>query len=181
MNQLSNIDDQLLNHLFESNNKSLIIIPDLKSSYQYSSLFKILKIENENLDSLSTEIDIESFDLIFFNNIFFKTNENVDLPHFSKHWNIKYDFNSQRLISYLNGDPFLLKIKKFNKNIYLFTSSLNKEISNLSQHALFVPIMLRIKEQSSNDMVSQIKFNELGWVAFSKSKDKMSDLIIKMI
>ena len=39
--------------------------------------------------------------------------------------------------------------------------------------------MLRIKEQSSNDMVSQIKFNELGWVAFSKSKDKMSDLIIK--
>ena len=179
LNQLSNIDDQLLNHLFESNNKSLIIIPDLKSSYQYSSLFKILKIENENLDSLSTEIDIESFDLIFFNNIFFKTNENVDLPHFSKHWNIKYDFNSQRLISYLNGDPFLLKIKKFNKNIYLFTSSLNKEISNLSQHALFVPIMLRIKEQSSNDMVSQIKFNELGWVAFSKSKDKMSDLIIK--
>ena len=179
LNQLSNINNQLLNHLFESDNKNLIIIPDLKSSYQYSNLFKILKIENQYIDSLSTELDIESFDLIFFNNIFFKTNDNIDLPYFSKHWNIKYDFNSQRLISYLNGDPFLLKIKKFNKNIYLFTSSLNKEISNLSQHALFVPIMLRIKEQSSNDMVSQNKFNELGWVAFSKSKDKMSDLIIK--
>ena len=45
-------------------------------------------------------------------------------------------------------------------------------ISNLSQHALFVPIMLRIKEQSSNDFISQIKFNQLNWLSINKSWTK---------
>ena len=43
----------------------------------------------------------------------------------------------------------------------IFTSNLNKENSNFSQHALFVPILLRIKEKSSNDITSQISINEL--------------------
>ena len=123
----------------KSENKNVLIIPDLKNSLQYENLFQFLKIKKLYLDSTNTQLDLESFDLLFFNNIFFKNNDNVDLP-FLIHWNFKSNLNSQILISYLNGDPFLIKIKKFNKNFYFLTSSLSENITNLYQHAHLFPL-----------------------------------------
>ena len=179
LNQLPLIKDKFLNLLMKSENNNVLIIPDLKNSLQYENLFQLLKIKKLYLDSTKTQLDLESFDLIFFKNIFFKNNDNVDLPFFTKHWNFKSNLNSQILISYLNGDPFLIKIKKFNKNFYLLTSSLSDNISNLSQHALFVPIMLRIKEQSSKDLISQNKFNQLNWLSINNPLGQNEYIVIK--
>ena len=101
------------------------------------------------------------------------------MPFFTKHWNFKSNLNSQILISYLNGDPFLIKIKKINKNFYFLTSSLSENITNLYQHALFVPIMLRIKEQSSKDLISQNKFNQLDWLSINNPLGQNEYIVIK--
>ena len=179
LNQLPLIEDKFLNLLLKSENKNVLIIPDLKNSLQYENLFQFLKIKKLYLDSTNTQLDLESFDLLFFNNIFFKNNDNVDLPFFTKHWNFKSNLNSQILISYLNSDPFLIKIKKFNKNFYFLTSSLSENITNLYQHALFVPIMLRIKEQSSKDLISQNKFNQLDWLSINNPLGQNEYIVIK--
>ena len=59
----------------KSENKNVLIIPDLKNSLQYENLFQFLKIKKLYLDSTNAT-DLESFDLLFFNNIFFKNNGN---------------------------------------------------------------------------------------------------------
>ena len=46
LNQLPLIEDKFLNLLLKSENKNVLIIPDLKKSLQYENLFQFLKLKN---------------------------------------------------------------------------------------------------------------------------------------
>ena len=162
LNELSKIDKKTLNLLLSSlNRKSILVFPSLNGDIDYKDLYKILGIKNHEIVNLKLEIDIESIDLSFFKNIFSNYNENLDLPYFNKHLKIQNSNNPINYINLSNGDPLVSKYSFKNNDFYFFTSNLNREFSNLSQHALFVPILLRIKERSANDITSQISINNL--------------------
>ena len=55
-----------------------------------------------------------------------------------------------------------------NRKLFLFTGALNTKNSNFTQHALFVPTFLKIKEDCSNDYVSQYKIDDLPGIPLSE-------------
>jgi hypothetical protein len=162
LNELTKIDEKIIQLLLSSSKrKSILIFPSLSGNIDYKDLYKILGIKSSELVNLKSELDIESIDLSFFKNIFSNYNENLDLPYFKKYLKIKNLFNPINYINLSNAEPLVSKYSFKNNDFYFFTSNLNKEYSNLGQHALFVPILLRIKEKSANDITSQISITEL--------------------
>lgn len=162
LNKLSNIDKKTLQLLTSSSKrKSILIFPSISVDVDYKDLYKILGIKSSEIINLKLELDIESIDLSFFKNIFSNYNQNLDLPYFNKYLKIQNLYNPINYINLSNAEPLLSKYSSKNNDFYFFTSNLSREYSNFSQHALFVPILLRIKEKSANDITSQVSINEL--------------------
>lgn len=162
LNNLSNIDKKTLQLLSSSSKrKSILIFPSLSVDVDYKDLYKILGIKSSEIINLKLELDIESIDLSFFKNIFSNYNQNLDLPYFNKYLKIQNLYNPINYINLSNAEPLLSKYSFKNNDFYFFTSNLSMEYSNFSQHALFVPILLRIKEKSANDITSQVSINDL--------------------
>ena len=162
LNELSNIDKKTLQLLSSSSKrKSILIFPSLSVDVDYKDLYKILGIKSSEIINLKLELDIESIDLSFFKNIFSNYNQNLDLPYFNKYLKIQNLYNPINYINLSNAEPLLSKYSFKNNDFYFFTSNLSREYSNFSQHALFVPILLRIKEKSANDITSQVSINDL--------------------
>ena len=98
-------------------------------------------------------MDIESAE---FNDVFdldektFNLPDNVDMPFFRSHWNLMNNnrLHSIDLIKFDNGRSFLRKYHHNQSSIYLFTAAFNKANSNITAHALFVPIMYNVAMQS---------------------------------
>ena len=70
----------------------------------------------------------------------------IDLPIVLKHYRIDYPYRSEseNLMTLQNGDPLLSAQPVGNGMIYLFASPLDPSFSNLSRHALYVPLMYKI-------------------------------------
>ena len=162
LNELKKIDKRTIDLLLSSSKrKSILIFPSLNENIDYQDLYKVLGIKNSELTNLKLDLEVESIDLSFFENIFSNYNENLDLPYFNSHLKIQNLNNPINYLNFSNGDPLLSRYSFKNNDFYFFTSNLNRDFSNLSQHALFVPILLRIKEKSANDITSQISINKL--------------------
>ena len=179
LNELSKIDKKTLQLLSSSSKrKSILIFPSLNRDVDYKDLYKILGIKNSELINLKLELDIESIDMRFFKNIFSNYNENLDLPYFNKYLKFQNLYNPINYINLSNTESLLSKYSYKNNDIYFFTSNLNKDYSNFSQHALFVPILLRIKEKSANDITSQISINELENLKINQAIQQNGNILI---
>ena len=162
INELSEISDKLINDLLKSNKKNnILFIPSLNKESRYNKLFKLINIKSSLLIESKVDLDLESIDLNFFKNIFSNYNENLDLPYFKNYIRFENTKNIKILAKFNSGDPFLSKYSFRNNDFYFLSSNLNLETSNFINHALFVPIFLRIKENSSNDLIKQISIDKL--------------------
>jgi len=139
-------------------NVSIVIIPSLAiGSGDVRSLQKAFKMDAFlTVDTAKASLrwmDIESEE---FNDVFdveggqFRLADNVDMPFFNKHW-VLQTWNQSRaldLIKFDNGNSFLRKYHFQQSVIYLFTAPFTNGASNISSHALFVPIMYNVAMQS---------------------------------
>jgi len=86
----------------------------------------------------------------FFNTVFdekkINKNEKMDLPKISLRYSLASvgSLKAQRILSFLNGDPFLIMQNESKGKIYFCFSPLDIKYNTLSRHALFVPIMYRM-------------------------------------
>ena len=162
INELSKISDKLINDLLKSNKKNnILFIPSLNKESRYNKLFKLINIKSSSLIKSKVDLDLESIDLNFFKNIFSNYNENLDLPYFNKYLIVDNSNSIKTLAKFNSGDPLLSKYLFRENQIYLLSSNLSLETSNFRNHALFVPIFLRIKEESSNDLIKQISIDKV--------------------
>jgi hypothetical protein len=94
-----------------------------------------------------------------YDNVFEEILENIDLPRVSSYYPTVFQTKSRTstLLSLQNDSPFLSVSKIGKGNFYFLSASLSE--SSFSQHALFVPTLLRISENST---VSYPLFYELG-------------------
>ena len=94
----------------------------------------------------------------FFKNVFKDIDQNIDLPKFKTGYEIKSENNVRSLMKFENDDDFLIERIQNNKTLYLFNSSFRFKNSNITSHAIFVPMFLKIKENTSvnQDLYYQI-------------------------
>lgn len=81
-----------------------------------------------------------------FKNVFTKIPEQANWPSINQLYQIKLNSGIKGTkIAVLNNDmPFIFKSKYGNGAVYLLSTPLNTDWSNFSEHALFVPFMLRL-------------------------------------
>jgi hypothetical protein len=141
---------------------SIVIIPSNEANIKEVNRISEAKlvdrfVKKDTSRALIHWMDIESEE---FNDVFdldektFNLPDNVDMPFFSSHWTLMKNnrLHSIDLIKFDNGTPFLRKYNQDQSNIYLFTAAFNKANSNITAHALFVPIMYNVAMQSQRTL-----------------------------
>ena len=176
LNELINIDKQLINTI--TPNKNILILPSTSKNSDYKNLNNFLNIKFSSLKNSKLELEIESVDKNYFKNIFSSFNGNINLPYFNYHYLVSKNPNANYLINFSNGDPFLIKYSESNRDFFYLTSNLNDSVSNFKEHALFVPIMLRIKEKSSSDFIKQYDINHLDRIRIKNEFQQNGDVKI---
>lgn len=90
-------------------------------------------------------VKLNLFDDVF-KNVFTKIPEQANWPIINQLYQIKLNSGIKgSKIAVLNNDmPFIFKSKYGNGAVYLLSTPLNTDWSNFSEHALFVPFMLRL-------------------------------------
>lgn len=139
LNGINKIDNSLSAaiQLYRNNNGSLLVIPGLQpdnNSYKELLNLPLTKIANPSL----MELDKPDFQNPFFENVFEEKSAALAMPQAQK----VLDWGADRsaILRFKNGQSYL---SRFN-NTFVLASSLNRAVSDLSTHAIFVPIMYRI-------------------------------------
>lgn len=139
INGINKIDNALnaAIQLYRSNNGSLLIIPGLQpdnNSYKELLNLPLAKVEKPT----PMELDKPDFQNPFFENVFEEKSAALAMPQAQKI--LDWGADRSAILRFKNGQPYL---SRFN-NTFVLASSLNREVSDLSTHAIFVPIMYRI-------------------------------------
>lgn len=82
----------------------------------------------------------------FYEGVFEKKDERMNLPRVLKHYQLKKSnaSNFETIITLQNGDDFFGFGKHNDCRIYLFASPMEEEAGNFNKHALFVPTFYKI-------------------------------------
>ena len=133
--------------------KSVIILPGVVKETQLQSWNNFMNSLNLPIFTGVTEtgnlIESINFEADFFKPIFEKDPKKLNLNAIKTSYSYNKRSNYIPLITLQNKSS--LYLKNFNRNVYLFTSSLDKEYSNFSSNALFSSILLRTAELSINE------------------------------
>jgi hypothetical protein len=124
------------------------------------SLFSALKLPHTG-NWNTTEDRVRSIQLNhpFFRNMFAQFPERIDLPNANKTWNRRPADSEETLAATELGHPFLTRQQIGQGQVFVFHVSANPESSNLTRHALWVPLLLRMAERS---YATPINAGEIG-------------------
>ena len=142
---------------FASLGGTVLVIPDSSNS---SSRANYLRTQfgfgsgsNWNLTESPVSIGNLNVDHPLFDGVFSSTPKRMDLPSSDRCISRNISPDEEILGSMSSGLVFLSRIPVNNGGAFLFGSPLEKETGNLVNHALFVPILLRISEVSRSAKV----------------------------
>ena len=117
----------------------------------YNEFLLSLEVDGFN-NSKSGNFNVRELNIddVFYQNVFEKYDKNMNLPSVKKYNQVKSVATSgQEVLMRLNSnDPLLTRYSKGNGKVYVFSTDLNKNNSNLIGHSMFVTAMLRMAELS---------------------------------
>ncbi|MFD1316668.1 BatA domain-containing protein [Namhaeicola litoreus] len=147
----------LSNYLYNGGNIALIPNENIDQP-TYNQLLNQLNIGSFR-DTISRELKITeiNYDDPFFKNVFKKREENFSYPSTQISFQNSLR-NSISLMKYENGSPFLAKSNVGNGMIFIFTSPLSSEKSNLTSSTLIVPLFYNftIRNHTQNNIYYRI-------------------------
>ena len=152
---ISNISSGLLQTIetFVKQGGSIAIFPNIEINYtDYEQLSSLLKIDKyKSIDTIQQDVNQIVYNHKIFDGVFENQEEKLNLPIVRQHYKMskKYNTNKQLILSLEMGDDFINNYSYEMGNVYLFSSPLNIESSNFSNHALFVPIMYNVALMSA--------------------------------
>lgn len=109
-----------------------------------SYIYNYLGIKPVDYDENETKVEYIAQRNSFFDDIFVKLPDNADLPKVKKHIRFQLGKNVQNIISLQNGDPLLMMSSVGKGKVFVMSTSLDEEYSDLANHALFVPLMYKM-------------------------------------
>jgi len=142
----SGLSSSLIKYI--SDGGSLLIIPPQQSSTKDINTFlaSINSITYELPVKQNLKADKINIAEEILSDVFNKVTHNIDLPTVNQYYETSKSSVSKgiALIQLNNGLPFIYQSNYKKGNVFLFTIPLNTDWSNLPQHAVFVPLMLKI-------------------------------------
>lgn len=148
LHHLKEVNSGLANSLkaFIDKGGSLYVIPsdeiDFNSYKEFLSLVSVNYFTN--LDTVDTKVRDLNYEHPIYQNVFeTKPKGNLNLPIVSSHYNISKSTVSYKsnILTLKNGNPFIIEYKVGRGIVYLSTTSLSKESSSFTSHAIFVPTL----------------------------------------
>ena len=184
-NTIKNYDLVVINEINNFPNALIKILKDKTNSLNYV-IIPPNDIEIENLNNSLSKLELNTINSInknkyeinklddehpIFKNVFDNKLENIIYPYSNIHLVKNKKYPTTNILYLENGDPFLSIYKKDKKFIYMFNSALDNKQNNLTQHSIFVPLLMNIGSQSlSNQKVYYLLKN----TTFFKSKHNNS-------
>ncbi|MBL4592204.1 MAG: BatA domain-containing protein [Flavobacteriales bacterium] len=151
MYNLDKVNSGLSNALksFIDNGGSLLIFPSNTINYDsYREFLSLLSVNYfTTIDTTKNKVREINLKHPVFANVFDgKPKGNLNLPIVSSHYLISKGTTAFKnsILTLKDGNPFLTEYKVGKGSIYLSTVSLDKENSNFTNHALFVPTLYNI-------------------------------------
>lgn len=151
LSNLEIINSGLSNTLkaFIDNGGNLLIFPSKKINYNsYKEFLSLLNLNYfTGIDTSKTKVGEINLDHLVYANVFNKKPEgNLNLPLVSSHYLISKGTTvfKNNILTLKDDTPFLTEYKIGKGKVYLSTVSLDKETSNFTNHALFVPTLYNI-------------------------------------
>jgi hypothetical protein len=173
LSELPSFSSGLLDELnkFLNNGGNIVLFPDSGNDKStYSTL-----LEGNTFTELNIgENKVEKIDLKhpLFSDVFDKSKRqdgNMDYPKVSKHFRLAGGASNRiNLMTLEGGDPFLSEIKKARGSLYVFSVPLSPGFSNLSRHALVVPLLYRMALLSLNQMQFSFVLGEASQIELDK-------------
>ncbi len=162
LENLHEIDNALLIALQRAinNGTSIAVFPDLDADIaSFGSLvdLPITSVRPVKVDNAyqQTSLKVPENENPFFEGVFEKVSSSMSMPKAAAV--IDWPNIGNNLLRYRNEKPFLSVIENRNSKVYLFSTSLNPELTDFPRHALFVPVMYKIA------ISSKLKNNRLSY------------------
>lgn len=126
----------------------LVLIPSQKAdALSYSEFYKTLSLPVlGNTDTTTLKVEKTDFKTGFYEGVFDKIDERIDLPIIKKRYitNLSSRSNLRPILKLMNGEIWLGELNYNGAKIYLFTGPLDVSSSNFCKHALFVPTIYKM-------------------------------------
>ena len=144
---------------FVQNGGSIVYLPSINQSTD-SELFNALQLPHSG-SWTETDDRVRSIQLNhpFFRNMFAEFPERIDLPNAKRIWNRTTAASEEILARTELGRPFLSRSQLDRGQAFIFHVSADAESSNLSRHALWIPLLLRMAERA---YATPINAGEIG-------------------
>ena len=155
LEDVSNPSTGLINSLkqYTLQGGNLLIIPSININMaSFSTLANALNIPQfTNRNTKQVEISTINKNHIIFNEVFEKQVKETTYPEVSLYYSIDNTNSSteENILQLNTKEPFLNSYKNGLGNIYLQTSPLANSANTLDKHAIFVPLLYNIANQSS--------------------------------
>lgn len=151
INNLELINSGLANNTkkFIDNGGSVLIFPANDINYEsYREFLSLLTVNYFTaLDTNKTGVREINLDHPIYQNVFeSKPEGNINLPIVKKHYQLSTSTTSfkNNILTLKNGQPFLTEYQVGKGKVYLSAVSLDKESSNFTNHAIYVPTLYNI-------------------------------------
>lgn len=171
----------------------LVLIPSQKAEpLSYNEFYKSLGLPAPgNSDTTSLKLEKTDFKAGFYEGVFEKIDERIDLPVIKKRFitNLSTRSNLKPILKLMNGEVWLGEMDFNSAKLYVFSGPLDVASSNFCKHALFVPTIYKMAINSlkavppyyytqNNSVIQTNAINNKGDEPFHlKSLDNKSDVI----
>ena len=160
---------------FVTNGGSLSVIPNEDANAALKGLggkelYRFGEIMNESSDVVRMDVQHPLFDQIFET-----VPENIDLPKVLKSFAISSpQVTFSTILRMSNQQDFLAEVQYQSGRIFLLASPLNKNWSNFQEHALFVPLYLKMSFAGASQLPHyyEIGSNALVQLGHSSSEEE---------
>ncbi|NAS30481.1 hypothetical protein GTQ40_05835 [Flavobacteriaceae bacterium R38] len=146
LNELKNIPNSLSTALnsFHQNGGKIIVIPSEESNnLAYNQFLRSFSVNVlDTISPIEKKITKINFSHPVYQDVFDKEINNFQYPKVSK--NLIFDRNHPSLLDYEDGTSFLFE----ENGVYIFSASLNENISNFKNSPLIVPTLYSIAKKS---------------------------------
>ena len=161
---------------FVKNGGSIVYLPKYNQNADIQ-LFESLGLPHSG-PWIETDDRVRSIQLNhpFFRNMFAEFPERIDLPNVKRIWNRKIAASEEVLASTELGRPFLSQRQFDRGQAFIFHVSGDPESSNLTRHALWIPLLLRMAERAYATPINAGEIGSLKRWTFAADVPNISEL-----
>ena len=127
-----------------SEGASLMVFPSTDDPKNNSYLYNKLGITLMEIDTNNTAVEDLAQQHVFFNDMILDLPQHPDLPKVKQHVRMRPNGLATSLLTMQNGDPMLMMESVGKGQAFVMATALDPEWSNLSDNAIFVPMMVKM-------------------------------------